>query len=78
MALAEILKSAGVRHIELAAELGVTRETVSRWINGHHEMPAPQASRLLSFLNRPENLKKLNRRKPVTFEELFGSLAKAS
>jgi hypothetical protein len=58
---------------EVAEAVGATDRSVRRWRSGSNVPAGAHLGRLLSFLNRPENLKKLGRRKPVTFEELFGA-----
>lgn len=73
MALGDLLRSSGLRQSELAEGIGVARETVTRWVAGKHSPASDQAASILRFLNRPENLRRLGRRRPVTFEELFAA-----
>ena len=37
---------------QIAAELGVSRETVNRWLNGHHAPQGPNLVGLLSVLRQ--------------------------
>lgn len=70
-----VLEGAGVRRTEVAKEVGIHRSHLYRIEHGLREPTAPVISSLLSFLNRPENLRKLGRRKPLSFEEVFGAKA---
>ena len=57
---------------EVAEAVGASERTVRRWEKGSH---APQTNHLLaivSFLNRPEHLKRLGRRPPLTLADLVG------
>ena len=47
MNLAPILRKIGMTQKELAQELGVREEAVSRWVNGHHH---PGGRNLLTIL----------------------------
>lgn len=60
---------------EVAAAVGASERTVRRWANGSHDPQSAHLAGIVSFLNRPENLRKLGRRKPLSFEEVFGSKA---
>lgn len=74
-ALGEVLKAAGVKQLDLARALGARPETVSRWVRGHQVPDGESVGLLLLFINRPSTLKKLRRRRPLTFGELFGRAA---
>lgn len=55
---------------EVAEAVGASERTVRRWAAGSH---APQAGHLLAivaFLNRPEHLKRLGRRRRLTLDDL--------
>lgn len=71
--LDETVKRLGIKKLDLAEAVGVRPETVSRWLAGKNDPWGAHAGRVLSFLNRPENLRKLGRRKPLSFEDVFGS-----
>jgi transcriptional regulator with XRE-family HTH domain len=73
--LGEVLKAAGVKQLELAKAVGARPETVSRWVRGHQIPAGETIGLLLLFVNRPSTLRKLGRRRPLTFGELFGSAA---
>ncbi len=73
--LDDAIKTLGIKKLDLAEAVGVRPETVSRWLAGKNDPWGAHAGRVLSFLNRPENLRKLGRRKPLSFEEVFGSKA---
>lgn len=66
-----LLKPLAMKKADIAAAVSARPETLSRWLSGKHVPSGRSSRRLLTFLNRPENLKRLGRRKPVTFEELF-------
>lgn len=70
--LAETLKQIETTQSEIAAEVGISRQHLYEIARGKTEPTAPVIARLLGFLNRPENLKATKRRKPFSFEELFG------
>ncbi len=55
----------------VAGALGASERTVRRWVAGSNSPTGENLGRLIAFLNRPENLRKLGRRKPLTFEEVF-------
>ena len=57
---------------EVALAIGATERTVRRWAAGANVPTGDHLVRILSFLNGPERLRKLGRRKPLTFEEVFG------
>jgi transcriptional regulator with XRE-family HTH domain len=61
---------------EVAAALGASERTVRRWAAGTNTPTGSHLARILSFLNRPEHLKKLGRRKPLTLEEIFAPAGK--
>lgn len=71
MSLDETIKSLGVKKTEVAEAVGARPETLSRWLSGTNAPTSEHASALLDFLNRPQHLKKLGRKKPFTFPELF-------
>lgn len=60
---------------EIATATGATGRSARRWRAGRNIPTGANLDRLLSFLNRPENLKKLGRRKPVSFGDLFSKAA---
>lgn len=61
------LKRLGLTQGELAAEIGVAEETVSRWVNGH---ATPGGDKLLATLSC------LQRRDPaVTLSDIAGEAA---
>lgn len=62
----------------MAKEMGVSRSYFYDITSGKRQPTAPVIGRVLSFLNRPENLRKLKRRRPVTFEELFSGKGRAA
>lgn len=57
---------------EVADEVGISRGHLHRVLAGQSDPTAAVVGGFLSFLNRPENLRKLGRRKPLSFEEVFG------
>jgi len=71
--ISSVLETLGIPKGLMAKEIGISRSYFYDVVTGKRQPTAPVVGRLLSFLNRPENLKKLGRRKPVTFEELFGA-----
>lgn len=75
MTLEALVTPLGIQKQAFAAEIGARPETVSRWFSGKNVPSGKNFGRILSFLNRPENLRKLGRRKPLSFEEVFGSKA---
>ena len=62
---------------EVAAAIGASERTVRRWANGSHSPQSCHLAAIVLFLNRPENLRKLGRRKPLTFEDVFGQRSAA-
>ncbi len=72
-----LLDQIGVEAGDAAKGIGIARQTLWRIARGKQEPTRPVIVRTLSFLNRPENLRKLGRRKPLSFEEVFGSKAAA-
>jgi len=70
--LTETLKQLGPTQSEIAAEVGISRQHLYEISRGKTDPTAPVIARLLAFLNRPENLKAIGRRKPLGFEDLFG------
>ena len=75
MALRDALQSCGISQTDLAREVGARPETVSRWVAGRMVPRAETVASLLAVFNRPENLRKLDRRTPVTFADLFSEAA---
>lgn len=75
--LRALLQRAGVKGKDAAAELGIDKSTMSLKLAGKRPVRLEEAVSALSILNRPENLRKLGRRKPLSFEEVFGSRAAA-
>lgn len=59
----------------MAKEMGLSRSYLYDIASGKRQPTVPVVGRVLSFLNRPENLRKLGRRKPLSFEDVFGSKA---
>lgn len=70
--LTETLKQLGPTQTEIATAVGISRQHLYEISRGNTAPTAPVIARLLSFLNRPENLRTLGRRKPFGFEDLFG------
>jgi transcriptional regulator with XRE-family HTH domain len=70
-----ILDSLGRPKGLMAKEMGLSRSYLYDITSGKRQPTVPVIGRVLSFLNRPENLRKLGRRKPLSFEEVFGSKA---
>lgn len=65
MSLDQVLQRVGITQRELAQEVGVREEAVSRWVNEHH---TPDGRNMLAVLTA------IQRRDPsVTFEQLFGA-----
>lgn len=62
----------------VASGLGATERTVRRWIAGSNSPSATALPRITRFLNQPENLKRLGRRKPVTVDELLSDETRAA
>lgn len=73
--LPPLIEQLGLDRATAAKGIGVSRSTLWRMAEGKLEPTRPVILRTLSFLNRPENLRKLGRRKPLSFEEVFGSKA---
>jgi DNA-binding XRE family transcriptional regulator len=73
--LPRILEGIGVDRGDAARGIGISRQTLWRMATGKLEPTRPVILRTLSFLNAPENLKRLGRRKPLSFEEVFGGRA---
>lgn len=63
---------------DVATATGASERTVRRWAAGSHEPTGTHLVRILSFLNRPENLKRLGRRRRLSFEEVFGQTGRAA
>jgi transcriptional regulator with XRE-family HTH domain len=68
-ALPPTLKRLGVTQGELAEQIGVRQETVSRWVNDHSTPGADSLLAILSFLQR--------RDPSVTLTDLTGTGAAA-
>jgi transcriptional regulator with XRE-family HTH domain len=67
-ALPALLERVGAKQVHLADAIGVTEETVSRWVNGHANNPG--GAHLLAILDF------LQQRDPsITFDELIGKAA---
>lgn len=75
MRLGDILQRGEIKQRELAEALGISRENVSRWVNGHHVPAGDTTAKILGFINRPEHLERLGRAEPFRFEELFSDEA---
>jgi transcriptional regulator with XRE-family HTH domain len=56
-----------------AKEMGLSRSYLYDIASGKRQPTVPMVGRVLTFLNRPEHLRKLGRRKRLTFEEVFGA-----
>ena len=54
-----ILKSEGITQVELAHELGVPQETVSRWMQGHFR-PSPLSRSALQRFMEKKTLKNVS------------------
>ena len=54
MTLNERIKRAGITKKKLAAELGVTPQQLSYWLNGTREIPEDAKRRLNAILERVE------------------------
>ena len=67
-----LFEKLGVEKEEAAKAIGISRQYLWRVLKGKHEPTRPVINSILAFLNQPENLKRLGRRKPVGFEEVFG------
>lgn len=70
-----ILETLGTPKGKAAKEMGLSRSYLYDITSGKRQPTVPVVGRVLSFLKRPENLKKLRRRRPLTFEEVFGKAA---
>lgn len=75
MALQHFIETIGIQKQAFAAAVGARPETLSRWLSGENVPSGENLFRILRLLNAPENLRRLGRRKPVAFEELFPSKA---
>jgi transcriptional regulator with XRE-family HTH domain len=65
--LGPLLDRIGLKQKDLASELGVTEEQVSRWVNGHH---VPGGENLACLLHA------LQKRDPeIKLTDLFGKAA---
>jgi len=73
MALGDLIQPLGIKKQDLAEAVGARRETVSRWLGGKHVPSGENLVSLLRFLNRPEHLKRLGRRRPLTLDDLVGT-----
>lgn len=71
--IASTLDALDTPKLRMAKEIGISRSYFYDVVSGKRQPTVRVASRFLSFLNRPDNLKRLKRRRPVTFEEVFGS-----
>lgn len=76
--IGSILEDLGTPKGLMAKEMGLSRSYLYDITSGKRQPTVPVIGRVLSFLNRPENLRKLGRRKPLTFEELFTTKGKAA
>ena len=70
--LRSFLTRIDVSRTAAAREIGISRQYLSSLERGAQEPTRTVIVSVLSFLNRPENLRKLGRRKPLSFEEVFG------
>lgn len=75
--LRTLLTRIDVSRTAAAREIGISRQYLSSIEKGDQEPTRPVIVRMLSFLNRPENLRKLGRRKPLSFEDVFGQRSAA-
>ena len=73
-----LLDQIGVEARDAAKGIGIARQTLWRIARGKQEPTRPVIVRTLSFLNRPENLKRLGRKRPLSFEEVFGQAGRAA
>ncbi len=72
MTLEALIQPLGIMKKDLAAAIGARPETVSRWLSEKHTPSGDNMVSLLRFLNRPEHLRKLGRRRPLTLDDLVG------
>lgn len=52
--LATIIERNGLKQIEIAASIGVAKETLNRWVRGHKRPTGDNLVRLLAHLRRFE------------------------
>lgn len=71
----EAVRSTGLSQGDVAEEIGISRQHLYEIVRRKADPTAPVIARLLSFLNRPENLAAAGRSEPFRFEELFGEAA---
>ena len=71
--LNETLQKLEISQGEIAAAVGISRQHMYDLRHRRAEPGARVVGQILSFLNRPEHLRKLGRRKPLTFEEVFAA-----
>lgn len=67
-----LLERIGVETGDAAKGIGIARQTLWRIKEGRQEPTRPVILRTLAFLNRPEHLRKLGRKRPLSFEDVFG------
>jgi transcriptional regulator with XRE-family HTH domain len=66
--LPSLLERVGANQVQLAEAIGVTEETVSRWVNGHSNNPT--SANLLAILDFLQK-----RDATISFQELTGRAA---
>lgn len=76
--LRAILTKIDVSRTDAAREIGISRQYLFSVEKGEQEPTRPVILGILSFLNRPENLKRLGRKRPLSFEEVFGQAGRAA
>lgn len=65
-----ILKKLGCSRAVVAEGIGISRQHLCRIVSGECQPTVPVVVRLLDYLNRPESLRAMRRRRRLTFEEL--------
>jgi DNA-binding XRE family transcriptional regulator len=69
--LKEALDAIGSTRTAAADQIGISRQYLYALQCGEKDPTSTVIGNILAFLNRPEHLRKLGRRRPVTFEDLF-------
>jgi transcriptional regulator with XRE-family HTH domain len=69
--LRALLKRAGVKHADLATELGIDPSTLSLKLSGKRPFRVEEVTAIRDLLNRPENFRRLRRRRPLTLEDVL-------
>lgn len=73
--LVDLLDRAEVKRVELAAELGIGESTLSLKLAGKRPLRVEEVRGIQRYLNKPENLRRLRRRRPIDIEEVLVGIA---